>query len=267
MSGALMRTVAPTVSWLLGVRPPCQSSIPPLKEVIDAMGRQERLSLVVIDSLGEDLREAHHAQLPHLCTLAAHNRLVLEAESPPYTPVNCATMATGASFGQHRVRKRHDRLETETLYDVMAKCAMKGLIVAGKECTLSLLIPGAAVSVEKTMPHGDLDVLETAKRVIKERRPDFLWIYFTGFDEAAHHHGPESAEAGQALLRIDRALGELMALWGLFGYGALITADHGHHRSSDSAAEMKGVHDGSVETDLYVPLIWKANAPLSARDR
>lgn len=262
---AVTRAIAPTLCRLLGIRPPNLALQPPIRAVIDAMGRQERLSLVVIDSLGENLRQIHCAHLPCLNALAVHGHMVLEAEKPPYTPVNIATMATGASFEQHRVRKRRDRPEAQTFHDVMDQCAMKARIVAGKESTLSLMIPGAAVPVAQSMPDGDLDVQEAAKEVMRGLRPDFLWIYFTGFDGVSHRHGPESAEAGQALSLIDRALGELMPLFRLFGYGVLITADHGHHCISRDG--MKGIHDGSVESDLLVPLVWSASAPLSARDR
>jgi predicted AlkP superfamily pyrophosphatase or phosphodiesterase len=182
--------------------------------------------------------------------------MVLCAESPPYTPVNIATMTTGASFELHGVRKKGDPLQRETIFDIMARCAVKALVVAEKESVPAHFFPGLVVSPPRLMPLSDQDVSLAAAEAARLERPDFLWIYFTGFDRASHLHGPGGEEAGRSLAQIDRSLAELLPLLKKAGYGVLVTADHGHHENPGGGHGMKGVHDGTREEDLLVPLFW-----------
>jgi predicted AlkP superfamily pyrophosphatase or phosphodiesterase len=65
-----------------------------------------------------------------------------------------------------------------------------------------------------------------------EERPRFVTLYFSRVDVAGHTHGPESPEVVEALVEVDRMIGELFA--GLAQRGMLaetailLVSDHGH---------------------------------------
>jgi predicted AlkP superfamily pyrophosphatase or phosphodiesterase len=250
-----MRAVAPTICHLLGCGVPGGSSLPPVQPVISSMGRVSRLAFVVIDSLGMTQREIHHKGTPFLNVFASGGATSLRVEAPPYTPVNVATMATGASFEMHRVRKRGDMLTLATIFTIMSRCVMNAYILAEKGSTAALLFPSQAPLLTRCLPFVDQDICNAARELLKSQRPDFLWLYLTGFDRACHTYGPGSQKAGEVLTQIDLWLSGLAPLLKNAGYGIIITADHGHH-DHEGEPGLKGIHDGTVEDDLLVPLLW-----------
>jgi len=249
-----MRSMAPTLCWLLGISPPAGAL--PLREVTGALGRCERLALVVIDSLGLAQLKAHSSAAPFLAGCLSCGSMTLFAESPPYTPVNVATMMTGAPFELHGVRKKGDPLRQESIFDLMARCAVKAVIVAEKESVPAHLFPRFVHYPRALLPLPDQNVMLGAMDEVRLGRPDFLWIYYTGFDRACHRHGPAGEDAARSLALIDRGLSDLHPLLRRAGYGIVITADHGHHEVVNGAQGMKGVHDGTSGDDLQVPLMW-----------
>lgn len=65
---------------------------------------------------------------------------------------------------------------------------------------------------EDAMPHA-----ERLKRILgwlqlpEGERPSFLTLYFSDVDTAGHNFGPESVETREAVAKVDRSLGELVA--------------------------------------------------------
>jgi hypothetical protein len=64
-----------------------------------------------------------------------------------------------------------------------------------------------------------------------DETPDLLALSFSAFDAVGHAFGPDSFEAADTLLRLDRALGELFAFLdarvGEAGWGLALSSDHG----------------------------------------
>ena len=107
----------------------------------------------------------------------------------------------------------------------------------------TLFWPGSEARIRGMRPNdwlpyaGDMPHAERVDRVLRwldrkeSRRPHFITLYFSAFDEASHEHGADSAESFAALRDIDAALGRLDA--GLRERGLLdavdlvVVSDHG----------------------------------------
>lgn len=65
----------------------------------------------------------------------------------------------------------------------------------------------------------------------RRARADMLWLSLSGYDTVSHYYGPQSLEARDALLRVDRELGRLLevleARLGKQRLIVMLTADHG----------------------------------------
>jgi predicted AlkP superfamily pyrophosphatase or phosphodiesterase len=252
-----MSSLAPTISALLGIRAPASSQGHPLVEVVRTLDRGQRLCLIVVDSLGTALWNFHRTLMPCFSALAKTHCITLRAETPPLTSVNAATMMTGASPADHGVMNRKDKVNAETILHVMAQCSLSVALVGREKPSLRALF-GQPSSFTAAYSKGpDARILECAAESMKVRRPDFLWVFFTDFDEISHTHGPYSEEAEEALAGTDSLLSELMGLLERYYYSTLIVADHGQHENPDHDAPLKGIHDGTTIDDFFVPLVWR----------
>jgi predicted AlkP superfamily pyrophosphatase or phosphodiesterase len=102
----------------------------------------------------------------------------------------------------------------------------------GSEAPIGGVRPSDWSLYDGTMPNdARVDrLLEWLDRPV-ERRPVLLLTYLSDADEAGHTFGPESAELTAALVRIDRAIGRLLAgldARGLTGQvNVVLVSDHG----------------------------------------
>lgn len=252
-----MSSIAPTLCAVLGIRLPAGCTSAPIEDIVTTMGKQQRICFVVIDSFGTNLWQHHKDVTPNFNTLAESHSLTILSDSPPYTPVNIATMATGKTFPFHKVRKREDAIKCETIVDVMSKCSLKTGTVAWEKSSLTHLISQSATFGNVATSNTDEEVFELATISLKEQKPDFLWIHLLDFDSISHKYGPESEESQNTIAYIDRHLGKFATLWDKYYYSALIMADHGQHKNPLPQSGMNGIHDGKEEGDFFVPLVWK----------
>ena len=81
-----MRTVAPTVCSVLGVRPPRRVQVGPLVEVVETMGVQRRLVVVVIDALGASTWAMARMGTPTINALANRHLIHIRSVMPTITP-------------------------------------------------------------------------------------------------------------------------------------------------------------------------------------
>ncbi len=89
---------------------------------------------------------------------------------------------------------------------LLAALATPGLLPA-LESELGEYPDGIDESVE-----GDERRARFAARLFQTRRPGFMTVYFAGLDHEEHRHGAGSPQAREALTRLDRAVGELVAV-------------------------------------------------------
>lgn len=92
---------------------------------------------------------------------------------------------------------------------------------------------------------GDTVLTDAAEKLIREHRPDFVFLYMVETDEkGGHDHGWMSAEY---LRRISIAIDNVKRMITLFGeeYTVIIMADHGGHDRS---------HGTELPEDMTIPL-------------
>jgi predicted AlkP superfamily pyrophosphatase or phosphodiesterase len=87
---------------------------------------------------------------------------------------------------------------------LLAALATPGLLPM-LEADLGAYPDGIDESVE-----GDERRVRFAARLFESRKPGFMTVYLAGLDHEEHRHGAGSAEARDALVRLDRAVGDLI---------------------------------------------------------
>lgn len=97
-------------------------------------------------------------------------------------------------------------------------------LLSSLEARLGPYADGQDESVE-----GDVVRGRFAEELIKEKRPGFTTVYFTGLDHVQHLFGPDTPQAHAALERIDTAVGGVVAAAreALPGVDVVIVSDHG----------------------------------------
>ena len=112
----------------------------------------------------------------------------------------------------------------------------------------------------------DREVLDLGLKILREDKPDYLLLQFLAVDAASHRHGPFSPRNAQAVAETDARLRVLIGQLAAQEYALLLLADHGQHTSSlkEQRPGHIGTHDGTVEEDVRVPLIWAS--PVGLRE-
>ncbi len=244
-----------TICSVLGIRKPSMSKEGPLDDELERVGREYRICLVVVDSLGNSPLDHHGHHLPYLQSLRERHCMTLKAESPPHTSANVASLLTGAPPSVHGVTSKDIDLKCESLFDVMAQCALVTSVVACEKPSLRCLFSQRSSEMNRLSGGDDRVVFQRAERVIRELHPHFLWIHLSDFDRLSHSFGSESDECARALMQIDRSAAELESLLQKHSYAMLVTADHGQHSVCNGRGGMTAVHDGSDAGDFLVPLL------------
>jgi hypothetical protein len=253
-----MTQLSPTVSTILHVRPPARAGAQPIAELVRDLEGCNRLAIVVIDALGLATWSAFRESTPCLNRLAQHHLLTLHAVLPAITPVNFATMATGAQPQVHKVKTRTDQITVETLFDVLREAGKSSAVAARTSSTLGILLARFADRPLLSTANLDEEVLALALQLLAEDHADFLMVQLLDVDDAGHAHGPQSAASGAAVASSDRHLGVLARELAARDYSLIVLADHGQHLAEpiDNDPLHVGTHSGRLEADVLVPLIW-----------
>lgn len=259
-----MRNLAPTVAALLGVRPPAGAEVGPISEIVAHLGPVQRLAMVVVDAFGLATWDYTRDLCPTVNALAAERWLTIHSVLPAITPVNFATMVTGASPRSHSIRARTERLELETLFHVLQQEGRPTAAVGRALSTVGILLTPFADSRGVAESNQDGEVLDLGLRILREDEPDYLLLQFLAVDSASHRYGPFSPENAQAAAETDTHLRVLMEQLAAQDYSLLLLADHGQHTAplDKRRAGHIGIHDGSMEEDVEVPLIWASPVEL-----
>jgi predicted AlkP superfamily pyrophosphatase or phosphodiesterase len=252
-----LTSIAPTISQVMGLRPPRQAESPPIAEAAAGLEGAGRLALIILDAFGLATWQAHREAAPAFAALANEALLTLRSVLPCKTPVCFATIATGAEPEVHSVRKRQDEMKAETVFHVLREqkrtSAVAGRDASSARIVLSRFADFARVAASNT----DAEVLDLALDVVATKTPDFLLVQFLDIDNAGHRAGPGSPESRQAVADTDRRLASLLDALTHHGYALLVTADHGQHDRRQEDGTVGGEHDASVPADLRVPLTWR----------
>lgn len=256
-----MRSVAPTICMILGVRPPASNEVEALEEVVETMGAVERLAVVVIDAFGASTWAAARLEVPTFNAMANRHLLHIRSLMPTITPVNFATMLTGAHPETHMIRDRTERLTLETVFDVLREHGRVSATAARAVSSLGILISPFADRPGLAESNNDEEVCAIAVKAM-EKKADLLWVQLLDVDDAGHLHGPLSSEGVSAIHRDDAYLREIAETASRNGYGLMVLADHGQHTVLKSDGSQEGTHGTNSDDDVYVPFAWCTNREL-----
>ena len=250
-----MRAVAPTVCRVLGVRPPRRAEIGPLTEVVETLGVQRRLVVVVIDAFGASTWVVARTETPTINALANRHLVHIRSVMPTVTPVNFATMLTGVGAKVHLIKSREEKLLLETVFDVLREGGRESATAARSVSSLGILISPLADHPRLAKSNRDEDVKDLAAEAMKAG-VDLLWVQLLDVDDAGHKHGPRSSQGVSAAGRADFHLKEIASTAYREGYAIMVLADHGQHTTTNDDGSVGGTHGTDADEDVYVPFIW-----------
>ena len=177
---------------------------------------------------------------------------------PAVTPVNFATMYTGAAPEVHGIRTYvKPVVRTDTLFDAAVR--------AGKRTALvSLYEVGSMTRIFRDRPldyfvaNSDCESEEITHRLIHEDRHDVISTYVMDYDYIQHRRGPEDPESLAALRshmdRFARLIDHIRCAWSAHNTLFVFTSDHGNH--AVDLPDKKGDHGDDIPEDRNVLHFW-----------
>lgn len=177
---------------------------------------------------------------------------------PAVTPVNFATMYTGASPDVHGIKVYEKPVvKTDTLFDSARR--------SGKQVALvSLYDVGTMTKIFKErdldyfVANSDGESEAITHRLIDEDKHDFISTYVMDYDYIEHRKGPESPEALNALKahmdRFGRLVDHIRAAWAKHNTLVIFTTDHGVHAVNENGR--LGDHGDNIPEDRNVLHFW-----------
>ena len=213
-------------------------------------GPADRVVLYHADAVGLYIWQKYTSLFASVC---ANTSLALPLISTveSVTPVAHASMYTGLDPAGHGIRTYvRPQLTCSTLYDEMLMQGRRPVILAQEDSTFLHIFKGRDMEYHDA-PNAE-EIQEKALELIARDDYDLLSIHTFEYDNAAHHYGPESKEALNALAleargfaRIAEALRENKKDHRiLLGY----CPDHGQHLEPGG----NGAHGSKLPEDMNV---------------
>lgn len=267
-----LRAVAPTVARILGVPAPKGAEVEPIAEVVATLPRADRLALVLVDGFGSALWAHVRTAVPTLNRLAELHRVEISSVLPSLTYICISTMVTGASPGGHGVAELEDMVRVsaegrvDTVFDRVREAGRETLLAVHRRDVEGVPLARFADRVVLVEEREDTGIFARTPELLRLHRPAFAFLHLIDVDEAAHAHGPYSAEVARTASDLDGKLKALLAGLAEMEYAVLVLADHGHHETPGGRPDSEGhlgVHDGSVPEDLRVPVLWASAEELA----
>jgi predicted AlkP superfamily pyrophosphatase or phosphodiesterase len=256
-----MRVLAPTICTILNLNIPKNAESNHLQEIIEYMENIERLVVVVEDAFGVSTWEKAWEYSPFFNTISAIHYTHLCSVMPSITPVNFATMLTGASPESHKIRNRTEKLELETIFDTLRAEGKTSATAARSLSSLGLLISPFADKAGIAISNTDDEVRNIANMHLNNH-VDLVWVQLLDIDDTSHKYGPHSFETMKAVKRADSNLKQIGETAYREDYGIISLADHGQHTVTKKTGETEGTHGTNSFEDLIVPLVWSTNSEL-----
>ena len=249
-----MRVLAPSICRILEIDIPKNAETTDLPEMVGDMEGVKRLAVIVEDAFGVSTWEKAWDHSPFFNTLSALHYTHVSSVMPSITPVNFATMLTGASPEAHKIKDRTEKIELETIFDTMRAEGKTSGTAARRLSSLGILISPHADNPGIALSNTDQEVREIACRQINNHY-DLVWVQLLDIDDASHKSGPHSFEAMKAVKRADNNLCRIAETAYREGYGVITLADHGQH-SITKDGRVEGTHGTDSYEDTTVPLVW-----------
>jgi predicted AlkP superfamily pyrophosphatase or phosphodiesterase len=196
-----------------------------------------RALIVSVDGLRPDLLLRGPA--PHMRALMNQGSYTLWARTVEevYTVPSHVSMLTGVTPTRHGVtwdnHIEDSYPEVPTLFELARRAGYTTAIATGKSKFVVLTKPGTLnwSYLADEDSENDADVARRAVAMIRDHRPDVLFVHFGSFDKVGHASGWGSPEQMRALKRADDAFGLVQQALtrGRLAESTvtILTADHG----------------------------------------
>jgi len=183
---------------------------------------------------------------------AAPVAVAVRAILPTITPVNFASLFTGATPAVHGVAGTvRPVVATDSLFDAWPRAGVRVALVAVKGSSLDLIFRGRPV--DYYVEDYDPAVTARAAELIAGGRHDVVVVYHQEYDDCLHRTTPESEEALRAAANHAAAFATLAAVarerWRGADRMVCFAPDHGAHVN---AATGRGTHGADVTEDRDV---------------
>lgn len=250
--------MAPTISQALGLPPPGAAVDAAIPEIAGDLVGSVRLAVLAPDGLGLTAWRRWQAQMPLLTLVHAKRHLVLRSVAPVITPVNFATIITGASPDVHGVNTKHDTVGCDSLFEVVRKAGGTSAGAGRPGYTGGEFLARHADISGRAPEATDAAVAETVIALCCRHLPTFVIAQLGEPDTIFHRVGPSSRQAEPVVRQLDALLASLIGELAALHYGIIILSDHGQHDvTPDEEDGYRGWHDGSrPEDDTLVPCTW-----------
>jgi predicted AlkP superfamily pyrophosphatase or phosphodiesterase len=196
-----------------------------------------RVLIISVDGLRPDL--LLRGSSPEITALMRRGSYTLLASTVPevYTVPSHVSMLTGVRPARHGVTWDHHVEDSyphvSTLFELARSAGYSTALVTAKTKLIVLTKPGTLdwSHVGHEGREDDLAVASQAVAMLRDHRPEVMFIHFGGVDIQGHATGWGSPEQLQALQKVDRSVG--LVLGALDDSGAMastlviLTGDHG----------------------------------------
>ncbi|UCH33231.1 MAG: alkaline phosphatase family protein, partial [Armatimonadota bacterium] len=217
----------------------------------------EHLAVLAPDALGLQVWRTWRREMPFLTSLHRRRHVVLRSVHPTITPVNFATLVTGATPGVHQVATKHDTIACESLFDIVRAAGRTSLGAGQPGATGGEFLARHAELSGRVDERSDNAVTERVLSLVEAHRPCFVIAQLLETDTVFHRVGPSSPEAETVVRATDQRLRQLVAALTAHDYGVIVLADHGQHDVPDAAeGEHRGTHGTESDEDSLVPCTW-----------
>jgi len=252
-----MKTVAPTVCEILGLKPPAAASEAPIAPVVSDLAGAKHVAVLAPDALGILAWRLWKDEMPFLKSLHEKRSILLEAIMPSITPVNFACMLTGAELDVHGMKTREMEFQCETVYDVVRRAGGQSAGVGHRGYSGELLLARYADIPGVTEPGACMPVTDKIIEVFERERPRFLIAQYGHTDTVFHKIGPSDPGVVPMLHECDQALEKVVEYLLAHGVAVILLADHGQHDVPEPAEGAKrGTHGTDSPEDCLVPCTW-----------
>lgn len=220
----------------------------------------KRVLIISMDGMRPDV--LLRANMPNIRNMFQRGSFSLWAESTNMaeTLPSHVSMLTGLSPARHHITWNDERKMEPgmslpiTLFDLVKKRGYKTSMVVSKR-KLCLIAQSDTGDCERPLGIDTaLGIAERASIVVRERRPELLFVHFSDLDAAGHTYGWGTLEQIVAAENVDKAIGMLLSTYrevGIYDQTlVLVTADHGGSGRT---------HGEKVPYSHYIP--WIAIGP------
>jgi arylsulfatase A-like enzyme len=215
------------------------------------------------------------ANMPNFKAMAAEGAYTWEAYTivPSLTLPSHVSMLTGVGIQKHQIlwnewEDTRPKLAVPTIFHLAKAKGLTTAMIAAKNKFRTFEQAGGLDTFLIPEEADAKSIGAAAADLLKNQKPNLMFIHFADPDSTGHQYGVNSAEKMQALADCDQALGVIRAAITAAGIAEtsvmILTSDHGgHDRPAAEIADrikrglppMPGTHGSADSADVIIPWI------------